>query len=152
MGLPDVLDAAASLTNEEPGWLRAWQPVSSVDALAAAGGVLAVRLDDRPYVLVEAEGGPAAFVDQCPDGHAPLSVGRRTPEALRCRHGASYLLSREQLGAPSGGCGTGLIALPVEVRYGLILLAPLGSSSAVPDVPERYDPEFTAGADAGMAR
>jgi phenylpropionate dioxygenase-like ring-hydroxylating dioxygenase large terminal subunit len=143
MALPDVLDAAAWLTNDEIGWLRAWQPVSTVDALAEAGGVLAVRLGDRPFVLVEAEGGPAAFVDQCPDGHAPLSVGRRTPEALRCRHGVSYLLGREQLGAPSGGCGTGLIALPVEVRYGLIWLAPLGSVSAFPDIPEWDDPEFT---------
>jgi phenylpropionate dioxygenase-like ring-hydroxylating dioxygenase large terminal subunit len=143
MGLPDVLDAAAWLTNEETGWLRAWQPVSSVEALAEAGGVLAVRLGDRPYVLVEAEGGPAGFVDQCPDGHAPLSVGRRTPAALRCRHGVSYLLGEQQLGAPSGGCGTGLIALPVEVRYGLIWLAPLGSVSAIPDIPEWDDPEFT---------
>ena len=149
MALPDVLDAAAWLTNDESGWLHAWQPVSTVEALAQAGGVLAVRLGGRPYVLVEAEDGPAAFVDQCPDGHAPLSVGRRctgaagAAEVLRCRHGASYLLSADRLGAPSGGCGTGLVALPVEVRYGLIWLAPLGSVSAIPDVPEWDDPEFT---------
>jgi phenylpropionate dioxygenase-like ring-hydroxylating dioxygenase large terminal subunit len=143
MALPDVLDASAWLTNEQPGWLRAWQPVGTVEALAHAGGVLPVRLGGRPYVLIEAEGGPAAFADQCPDGHAPLSVGRRTVDALRCRHGASYLLSRERLGAPSGGCGTGLEPLPVEVRYGLIWLAPLGSVSAVPDVPEWDDPAFT---------
>jgi phenylpropionate dioxygenase-like ring-hydroxylating dioxygenase large terminal subunit len=143
MALPDVLDAAAWLTNEETGWLRAWQPVATVDALAQAGGVLAVRLGGKPYVLVDAEGGPAAFADQCPDGHAPLSVGRRTDDVLRCRHGVTYLLSADRLGAPAGGCGTGLAALPVGVRYGLIWLAPLGSVSDVPDIPEWDDPEFT---------
>jgi phenylpropionate dioxygenase-like ring-hydroxylating dioxygenase large terminal subunit len=134
--LPDILDPAVWLTNEHPAWLQAWQPVTTVAAHEAAGGLLAVRLGGAPYVVVDGPDGVVAFADECGHG-APLSIGRLTAGVLTCRHGVAY-----RLGGGSLEGGT-LEALPTATRFGLVWLAPHGPVGPLPEVPEWDDPDFT---------
>jgi phenylpropionate dioxygenase-like ring-hydroxylating dioxygenase large terminal subunit len=131
--LPDTLDSRVWLTNEHPAWRRAWQPVGWVSDLPA-GVPVPVRLGGLDLVLVLTPAGPHAYADSCPDGGAPLSVGRLDGDTLVCRHGATWLLD---------GADGGLSPLPTEERYGLVWIAPQGSVQDLPSVPEFDHPDFT---------
>lgn len=75
--------------------------VATVADLDAAGGLLPVRVNGAPWVIVRLDGALTAFQDRCPHRRVPLSRGRVVPTdtgpALECPyHGWSF--------APDGQC------------------------------------------------
>ncbi len=131
------------LTNENPAWWRAWQPVGTLSELETADGMLRARLSGVGFVVLIGPDGPVGFRDHCPDGGAPLSAGVLREGALVCRHGTAYLLDSDHAGMRRDGGGNALRPLLVDVRYGLVWLAPGGSVAPLPDVPEWEAAGFT---------
>ena len=112
---------------------------------------LAVELVGVPYVVVRREDGtPAAFVDRCPHRHAPLSLGSREKDGLRCGyHGWCFDGEGHCREIPALGDGASLppaavlkAAAGVEERLGLIFLAPKAPLTDLPRLEEDDEPAF----------
>jgi vanillate O-demethylase monooxygenase subunit len=82
--------------------------VADVADLDAANGVLPVRVDGTPWVVVRLGETVAAFRDRCPHRRVPLSEGRVVPTdsgpALECPyHGWSFASSGRCVRIPALG-------------------------------------------------
>ncbi len=137
------------LTNTHPSLRRAWHPV----ALSEEVGELPsqVLLLGEPYVLFRAsDGRPRAFVDRCPHRLAPLSLGTREGDGLRCAyHGWCFGPEGRCREIPALGVGAPLppaarLSPPagIEERLGVVFVAPEPPLTALPEIPEAADAEF----------
>jgi vanillate O-demethylase monooxygenase subunit len=102
------------------------------------------------WVLYRVDGRPVAFLDRCPHRYAPLSLGERSGDNLRCAyHGWCFDSSGRCIEIPALGPGAALpprarLTPPFAVaeRYGLVFLAPEAPLSELPSVDSAGDPTF----------
>jgi phenylpropionate dioxygenase-like ring-hydroxylating dioxygenase large terminal subunit len=112
-----------------------------------------VELLGEPYIVFRA-GGPAGevvgFVDRCPHRLAPLSLGRREDEVLRCAyHGWCFDRSGRCVEIPALGAGAILppnarLTAPAGIaeRLGMVFLAPETPLVGLPSIPEADEEGF----------
>ncbi len=104
-----------------------------------------MELLGSPYVVFRAgEGEPVAFEDRCPHRLAPLSLGEREGEGLRCAyHGWCFDSSGRCVDIPALGPGAALprnarLRAPAGVaeRLGMVFIAPEAPVVGLPSIPE----------------
>lgn len=136
------------LSNTHPALRRCWHPVAR-----------SAEVTDRPskiwllgqsWVLYRVDGRPVAFLDRCPHRLAPLSLGERSGDGLRCAyHGWCFDPSGRCIEIPALGPGAALppcarlsAAFAVTERFGLVFLAPEAPLADLPPVDSADDPAF----------
>jgi len=92
------------------------------------GGFLARRLLDRPWLLMRlGDGGYAMLADRCPHRFAPLSMGERVGDTVRCGyHGLGFDALGRCMHSPFGGAvpDARVPTLPVVERHGALWFWP----------------------------
>jgi len=112
-----------------------------------------VELLGEPYVVFRSSGAGAdlvAFADRCPHRLAPLSLGRRENEVLRCAyHGWCFDASGRCVEIPALGPGASLppaarLSSPAGVaeRLGMVFIAPETPVVPLPSIPEADEGAF----------
>jgi vanillate O-demethylase monooxygenase subunit len=145
-------DAPAWLGNTQPALRRAWHPVATAEEVAAKDGApLRVLLLDEPWVLVTLGRELRAFPDRCPHRRVPLSAGEVVGGVeLQCiYHGWRFDAMGSCTAVPALGPGAtpprGMRLAPaygVQVRYGLVWLAPEEPVTDIPALPECEDSAY----------
>lgn len=134
--------AAARLTNTHPALRRCWHPVAFSEEVGR--DPVPVELLGVPYVLFRGEAGPMAFVDRCPHRLAPLSLGAREGDGLRCGyHGWCFDAGGRCVEVPALGAGAAVppaarLSAPAAVaeRLGVVFVAPERPLAPLPEVEE----------------
>ncbi len=145
-----ALDGTDRLDNLHPALRRCWHPVARSDEVGEAPS--RVELLGGAYVVYRAAGGLVAFVDRCPHRRAPLSLGHREGEALRCAyHGWCFDESGRCVEIPALGEGATLppsarLESPAGVaeRLGMVFIAPESPLVGLPSVAEADEEGFEA--------
>lgn len=101
------------------------------------GGFLARKLLDRPWLLMRlADGSFAMLADRCPHRFAPLSMGERVGDTVRCAyHGLGFDSTGKCVHNPFGGEppeGARVTSLPVVERHGALWFWPGDAALADP--------------------
>lgn len=139
----------ATLTNTHQSLRRAWHPVALSEEIGELPSPR--RLLGVPYVLFRAtDGEPRAFLDMCPHRRAPLSLGTREGDGLRCAyHGWCFGADGKCREIPALGAEAALppaakLSAPVGVaeRLGVVFVAPEEPLTALPDVAEDHNSDF----------
>ena len=136
------------LSNTHPALRRCWHPVARSGEVTDRPSK--VRLLGESWVLYRVHGRPVAFLDRCPHRFAPLSLGERSGDDLRCAyHGWCFDDSGRCVEIPALGPGAALpprarLTAPYGVteRYGLVFLAPETPLEELPPVDSADDPGF----------
>jgi phenylpropionate dioxygenase-like ring-hydroxylating dioxygenase large terminal subunit len=138
-------DALGPLGNTHPALRRAWHPVAR--SVEIGEDPVRVELLGQAYVVFRAaDGAPEllAFVDRCPHRLAPLSLGHREGDVLRCAyHGWCFDRSGRCVEIPALGTAAALppaarLTAPahVEERLGMVFIAPEAPLVELPSIPE----------------
>ncbi len=138
------------LSNTHPALRHCWHPVAR--SAEVTDRPSKVRLLGEPWVVYRVDGRPVAFLDRCPHRLAPLSLGERSGENLRCAyHGWCFDSSGRCIEIPALGPDAALpprarLSAPFGVteRYGLVFLAPESPLAELPAVDSADDPAFEA--------
>lgn len=142
-------DTDLRLNNTHPALRRCWHPVARSDEVG--DDPVRVLLLGRPYIAYRVAGKAVVFEDRCPHRLAPLSLGAREGDVLRCAyHGWSFDASAGHcVDIPALGPGA---ALPrnarlrpparVEERFGMLLVAPELPVVELPEIDEAEDEGF----------
>jgi phenylpropionate dioxygenase-like ring-hydroxylating dioxygenase large terminal subunit len=125
-----------------PYLLNVWYATAWADELGLETPLLARTVADQPLVIFRTSGGSlVALHDRCPHRFAPLSMGHRTEQGVRCGyHGLEFGSSGACIANPHGPVVSSLRvrAYPVTERYGMIWVwlgdAYLSDASAIPDL------------------
>jgi vanillate O-demethylase monooxygenase subunit len=139
------------LNNTHPALRRAWHPVARSTEIGERP--VRVELLGEPYILFRtssAAGELVAFADRCPHRLAPLSLGRREGDVLRCAyHGWCFDSSGRCVEIPALGPGATLPAnarlkapAGVAERLGMVFLAPDAPLVELPSVGEADEDGF----------
>ncbi|MGD9663209.1 MAG: Rieske 2Fe-2S domain-containing protein, partial [Porticoccaceae bacterium] len=135
------------LNNLTPELAHAWHPVALVEEVGEQP--LQVRLLGESWVLVRVAGKLMALRDQCPHRNAPLSAGCVIDGALECPyHGWRFADDGHCVHIPAMGTqvppkSTAAQApAGLEVRYGLVWLAPRPPKVPLIEIPEWSDSKF----------
>jgi phenylpropionate dioxygenase-like ring-hydroxylating dioxygenase large terminal subunit len=139
------------LHNTHPALRRAWHPVARSSEIGEEPH--RVELLGQPYVLFRTsrdDGEVVAFVDRCPHRLAPLSLGHREADVLRCAyHGWCFDGSGRCVEIPALGAGatlppTARLKAPAGVaeRLGMVFLAPEDPIVDLPAIPEAGEIAF----------
>jgi len=141
----------AVLRNDSPALRRAWHPV--VEEHAVGDAPQRVQLLGEGWVVVRLDGEVVAFPDRCPHRNARLSDGTvvRPPGSggsrIECPyHGWQFDGAGTCAFVPALGPGATvpptahLPATRVQVRYGIVWVAPEEPVCSIPDIPEFDDP------------
>jgi len=141
-------DDVERLNNTHPALRRCWHPV----ARSAEIGEQPLRLEllGEPYVAFRSGDKPVVFLDRCPHRLAPLSLGSREDDVLRCAyHGWCYDVSGRCVEIPALGPGAALppnarLEAPAGVaeRFGMVFLAPETPIVELPSIPEAEEGGF----------
>jgi phenylpropionate dioxygenase-like ring-hydroxylating dioxygenase large terminal subunit len=149
----DQRGGTGRLTNTHPGLRHAWHPVARSSEIGEAP--LRVELLGEPYIVFRTAseaGDVVAFADRCPHRLAPLSLGRREGEVLRCAyHGWCFDASGRCVEIPALGAGAKLppnarLKAPAGVteRLGMVFVAPDAPLVELPAIPEAGEDGFEA--------
>lgn len=130
------------LTNTHPALRKCWHPVARSGEVGTEP--FRVELLGEPWVIFRNAGGLVAFADRCPHRRAPLSLGTREGEALRCAyHGWCFDGEGRCVEIPALGPGSAIppaarLESPFGVaeRLGMIFLAPEEPLVGLPEVGE----------------
>lgn len=133
------------LRNNDPLLRRAWHPVLLDSELG--GEPVRVELLGEGWVVVRSGGTVSAFPDRCPHRNSRLSDGAMVDGCLQCPyHGWEFDASGACTHIPALGRGAAvpptarLEAARVQVRHGVVWLAPDEPVCDVIDVPLIDDP------------
>jgi vanillate O-demethylase monooxygenase subunit len=136
------------LDNLHPALRRCWHPV----ALSSEVGEepVGVELLGVPYVVFRAGDRLAAFVDRCPHRLAPLSLGSREGDGLRCGYhgwrfgGDGRCTEIPALGADAAVPPAARLCAAAEVaeRLGIVFVAPEPPLCPLPAVEEDGEAGF----------
>ena len=101
------------------------------------GGIFARKLLDRPWLLMRlGNGSYAMLADRCPHRFAPLSMGERMGDTVRCAyHGLGFDAAGTCIHNPFGGeppAAARVTSLPVVERYGALWFWPGDAALADP--------------------
>ncbi|WP_298200704.1 aromatic ring-hydroxylating dioxygenase subunit alpha [Novosphingobium sp.] len=101
------------------------------------GGWLARRLLDQPWLVLRlADGGYTMLADRCPHRFAPLSLGERVGDTVRCGyHGLGFDAAGRCIHEPFGGTppqNARVASLPVIERHGALWFWPGNPALADP--------------------
>lgn len=140
---------AQILRNDDPHLRRAWHPVLLHSEISADSGPVRVDVLGQGFVLAEIDGGIVAFPDRCPHRNARLSDGAVVDGHLQCPyHGWEFDGRGTCAFIPALGRGA---AIPptahlekarVQVRHGVVWLAPEEPLCDIIDIPEMDDPSL----------
>lgn len=140
---------AQTLRNDDPGLRRAWHPVLLSSDLGPDSGPVRVELLGQGFVVAEIRGEVVAFPDRCPHRNARLSDGTVVGDHLQCPyHGWQFDGSGTCAFIPALGPGAAvpptshLEQVRVQVRHGLVWIAPQEPVCGIIDVPEMDDPSL----------
>jgi len=131
------------LTNTHAALRRAWHPVAGRARWVRRP--VRVELLGRPYVVFRsARSELVAFDDRCPHRLAPLSLGVREDDVLRCAyHGWCFDSSGRCVEIPALGAGAVLppsarLSAPAGVTesLGMVFIAPETPVVGLPSIPE----------------
>ncbi len=128
------------LVNSDERLSAFWHPVARVADI----GVEPRRLTllGQHYVVARLDGEYSIFEDRCPHRGAPLSKGRAAGNLLSCPyHGFVFNSEGNCVAAPSATTNQlaqFCLSSPhgVDVKYGLLWVAPQASSTSLPALPE----------------
>lgn len=142
---------ATELPNDHPAMERCWHPVARSNEVAEAP--LRSVLLGTPWVLFRSGGQLRAFEDRCPHRFAPLSLGSREGDGLRCAyHGWRFGPDGRCVEIPALGEGAAIprracLAAPagIEERHGIVFLAPKEPIAPLGAIAEADDPCYMAG-------
>ena len=144
------------LRNDTPALRRAWHPVLEVARLG--DGLRRVELLGDGYVLGRVDGEIVAFPDRCPHRNARLSNGvivnapgaAAPTQHIQCPyHGWEFAGNGTCSFIPALGPDatvpptSHLVRARVQVRYGLVWIAPEEPVCDIVDIPEFDDPALT---------
>ena len=140
---------ALILRNDDPLLRRAWHPVLLRSQLTAGSGPVRVDLLGQGFVLAELAGEVVAFPDRCPHRNARLSDGAVMGDHLQCPyHGWEFDGRGTCAFIPALGPGaqvpptSQLEPVLVQVRHGVVWIAPEEPRCGVIDIPEFDDPSL----------
>jgi phenylpropionate dioxygenase-like ring-hydroxylating dioxygenase large terminal subunit len=119
-----------------------WYATAWCDELGLATPMLARTVADQPLVIFRTNAGSvSALQDRCPHRFAPLSMGQRTEQGVRCGyHGLEFNSSGACIANPHGPLVASLRvrAYPATERYGMIWVwlgdPDLNDQGAIPDM------------------
>jgi len=144
------VDGLGRLNNTHPALRHAWHPVARASEIGEQPA--RVELLGEAYIVFRTAdaGGLAAFSDRCPHRLAPLSLGRREDDVLRCAyHGWCFDASGRCVEIPALGPGATLppnarLSAPAGVteRFGMVFLAPEAPVVDAPSIPEAHEDGF----------
>ncbi|MCU1427396.1 MAG: Rieske (2Fe-2S) iron-sulfur domain protein [Actinomycetia bacterium] len=136
------------MRNTNPALKLFWHP-AALETDVPAEQPLRVMLLGEPWVLARLGGRIVAMVDRCPHRLVPLSAGRIVGDLLECRYHGYRFDARgrcvtipaldSQSPIPTKAC---VETAPVEVRFGLVWVAPRGPLMPLLDDKHYRDPAF----------
>lgn len=130
------------MTAANPAYVRNVWYMAAWAGEVPEGGFLTRKLLDKPWLLMRlADGSFAMLADRCPHRFAPLSMGERVGDTLRCAyHGLGFDAAGKCVHNPFGGPppeGARVASLPVVERHGALWFWPgdqaLADPAAIPD-------------------
>jgi phenylpropionate dioxygenase-like ring-hydroxylating dioxygenase large terminal subunit len=145
---PGPSGGALSLNNTHRALRRCWHPVAR--AAEVDEHPLRVELLGVPYVVYRRADEVVAFVDRCPHRRAPLSLGTKVGDKLRCAyHGWCFEAGGKCVEIPALGAGSPIpksarLTAPAAVaeRLGMVFVAPEDPLVDLPDIAEAAEPAY----------
>jgi len=149
--LTDEMGAASGhvrLNNTHVALRGCWHPLARSNEVGEHP--LRAQLLGKPYLLFRAAGRLVVFEDRCPHRLAPLPLGRREGDLLRCAyHGWCFDSSGSCVEIPALGPGAALpknarLVAPAAAaeRLGMVFVAPEEPLVELPVIPEAQEAGF----------